>query len=167
MAETLWAPWRMDYILSEKPSRCVFCEAVEAGEPHREENLLLHFGDLTVVMMNRFPYTHAHLMVMPKRHIARLDELTPAEHDEFFSLLVTAQVQLEKTLHPQGFNVGINLGEAAGAGIKDHLHVHIVPRWRGDTNFMPLLADTKVMPEHLSETYRQLQPYFLRLQDKS
>ncbi len=160
MSENLWAPWRMDYILGPKEKGCVFCSALAEGPKGYAENLILYVGEKAFVIMNRFPYSHAHLMILPHRHMAALDELERDECREVFDLVVDSQSILKRALHPQGMNVGINLGEAAGAGIKDHLHVHIVPRWSGDTNFMPLLADSRVMPEHLSETYRNLRRYF-------
>lgn len=163
MADTLWAPWRMDYILGEKPNYCVFCAAAQAAREQDEEHLVLHRGNSAFVMLNRYPYTHAHVMVLPYRHIARLDELEREEHVELFDLLVKTQILLERALHPQGYNVGINLGVAAGAGIEYHLHAHIVPRWNGDTNFMPMLADARVMPEHLNETYKNLKTFFSSL----
>ncbi|MCP4677045.1 MAG: HIT domain-containing protein [Deltaproteobacteria bacterium] len=160
MADTLWTPWRMDYILGPKPDGCVFCTALEQGEKSHEKNLILYTTEHSFVMMNRFPYTHAHLMILPKRHISKLDDLGKEECRELFDLVVKAQSALIRALNPQGLNMGLNQGEAAGAGIKDHLHIHIVPRWNGDTNFMPMLAETRTMPEHLSETYRTLRGHF-------
>ncbi len=163
MSETLWAPWRMDYILGEKPSGCVFCKAVEDGPESHRDHLILAERNSTFVIMNRFPYAHAHIMVLPKKHVTWLEDLSETEHRELFDLVVAAQTALKETLKPQGLNVGINLGEAAGAGIEYHLHVHIVPRWNGDSNFMPVLADVRTMPQHLEETYDALLPAFQRL----
>ncbi|MCP4603603.1 MAG: HIT domain-containing protein [Proteobacteria bacterium] len=160
MTETLWAPWRMDYILGPKSDKCVFCTALSEGEKNFADNFILHSAEHAFVIMNRFPYSHAHIMILPNRHIANLDDLSLEESRSLFDLVVKSQSILKKAFNPQGLNVGINLGVAAGAGIKDHLHVHIVPRWNGDTNFMPLLADARIMPEHMSETYRGLYPLF-------
>jgi ATP adenylyltransferase len=160
MSETLWAPWRMDYILGKKPEGCVFCTALKEGEKKHASNLILRVLERAFVMMNRFPYSHAHIMILPNRHVARIEDLSTDETRELFDLVVSAQTILVRALKPQGMNVGINIGTAAGAGIDDHLHVHVVPRWHGDTNFMPVLADARVMPEHLDETYKQLREYF-------
>ncbi len=160
MTETLWTPWRMDYVLGPKSNECVFCTALNKGEESHDENLILYTAERAFVIMNRFPYSHAHIMILPNKHVASLDDLSLEESRELFDLVVKSQSILKEALNPQGMNVGINLGSAAGAGIKDHLHVHIVPRWNGDTNFMPLLADVRVMPEHISETHRSLRPFF-------
>jgi ATP adenylyltransferase len=164
MSNTLWSPWRMDYILGPKPDTCVFCTALEDGPERYAENLVLAVEPHAYVIMNRFPYTHAHLMVVPKRHVNCLEALEPDEHLALFDLLVRAQTVLRRRLDPQGLNIGMNVGTAGGAGIKDHLHAHIVPRWHGDTNFMPLLADTRCMPEHLDDTYAALAEAFARLE---
>lgn len=152
--QVLWAPWRMKYI--EKPAArgCIFCAAT-AGDPR--ERLLLGTSPASLVMLNRFPYQNGHLMVAPRRHTAKLHELPDAEHGDLGETLRRSVHTLEETFHPQGFNVGLNLGTCAGAGVADHLHWHIVPRWEGDSNFMPVLADVKVMPQHLLATYDQLQ----------
>jgi ATP adenylyltransferase len=110
--------------------------------------------------MNKFPYTHAHIMVVPKRHVDRLEKLNAAEQEELMALWVKAQTTIQEALSPQGVNLGMNIGQAAGAGIEDHLHAHIVPRWVGDTNFMPMLADSRIMPEHLKQTYLKLKKVF-------
>ncbi len=160
MTETLWAPWRMEYILSTKTEECVFCTALAQGPQCYEENLILHVAPKAFVIMNRFPYTHAHIMVIPKRHVSKLDQLNKDEQRAFFDLTTQAQIALDRGLNPQGMNMGLNMGTAAGAGIKDHIHIHLVPRWNGDTNFMPLLADARVMPQHLTETYQTLRAVF-------
>ena len=165
MNKTLWAPWRMDYILGPKSGKCVFCEACEGTEERREENMVLAACPEAFVIMNRYPYTHGHIMVVPARHVSNLEDMTPKEQSVFFELVVKAQTALKEALKPGGLNLGMNLGKAAGAGIEDHLHIHIVPRWDGDTNFMPLLADARVMPEHMDETYRTLVPFFEKLDD--
>lgn len=156
----LWAPWRMDYILGEKTDGCFLCEIFSATADHDRKNLLLYRGDTCAVVMNRYPYNNGHLMIAPYRHINRLDLLTDAEKLELSTFTSKAVAILEQQMNAEGFNIGINLGSVAGAGLKDHLHQHIVPRWNGDTNFMPVLADTKVMPQHLEATYDQLAQHF-------
>jgi ATP adenylyltransferase len=157
---TLWAPWRMSYILQEKKRNCFFCQGLL--ERKDEENLILHRGKLAFVVMNRFPYNNGHLMVVPRRHLQHLEELSPREGLELFDLLQVSLRVLGASLNPQGFNVGLNLGKAAGAG-EQHVHFHIVPRWVGDSNYMPVLGETKVIPEYLSETYRKLRLTFDRV----
>lgn len=153
----IWAPWRIEYIESEKEDACIFCTA---GEKDHEESLLLHSSPDAMVMLNRYPYNSGHIMVAPSRHVADIAELTPGESTGIMSMLARSKTALAGAMKPDGFNVGANLGSAAGAGIADHLHFHIVPRWNGDTNFMPVFADIKVMPEHLAGTWRKLAPYF-------
>ena len=160
MTETLWAPWRMDYIVGPKPDGCIFCGALEGDETAQKEKFILHVAKHTYVIMNRFPYTHAHIMVVPKRHVDRLEKLNADEQQELMALWVSAESIIQRAFSPQGVNLGMNIGQAAGAGIEDHLHAHIVPRWVGDTNFMPMLADSRVMPEHLTETYLKLRKAF-------
>ena len=160
--EVLWAPWRMAYIESAAAGKrtdggCIFCGALE-GEPR--ERLLLGAGAASLVMLNRYPYGSAHLMVAPRRHTASLAELPVDEHGDLAETLRRALRTLEEVLRPEGFNLGMNLGACAGAGVKDHLHWHVVPRWTGDTNFMPLLAEVRVMPQHLLATYDTLRPAF-------
>jgi ATP adenylyltransferase len=154
MTEQLWAPWRLEYIrrADEQPG-CVFCNAA-AGDD--EELLVVHRGELALALLNRFPYASGHLMVAPLRHVGEYAELTAAEAAEIHELTAAALAALRATMAPQGFNVGWNLGQVAGGSIAAHLHEHVVPRWGGDTNFMPVLADVKVMPEHLAETRRKL-----------
>jgi ATP adenylyltransferase len=159
MSETLWAPWRMDYILEKKPQMCIFCRAAQASADDAE-NLVLYRATDTFVIMNRYPYTHAHIMVVPYQHADRLEQLSTSARAELMDLWVRAQSVIIDTFSPQGINLGMNLGQAAGAGIEAHLHAHIVPRWNGDTNFMPMLADTRIMPEHLSQTFAKLKTAF-------
>jgi len=163
MTDTLWTPWRMDYILGPKPDGCVFCTALSEGEPSYADNLILHMGQRAFIMMNRYPYSHGHVMILPKKHVSWLEDLDKATQTELFELVVVAQSAIKKSFNPQGLNLGMNLGSAAGAGIDDHIHVHIVPRWNGDTNFMPVLADTRTMPEHLADTYRTLSQSFIEI----
>jgi ATP adenylyltransferase len=152
--EQLWAPWRLEYIQTadEQPG-CVFCRVAELAD---EEGLVVHRDDVGFVVLNRFPYASGHLMVAPLRHVGALGDLTDDEALEIHRLVSTALRVLDETMAPQGFNLGWNLGRIAGAGVVDHVHEHVVPRWGGDTNFMPVLADVKVMPEHLAETRRKL-----------
>jgi len=153
----LWAPWRMDYILEKKEEGCLFCRKI--AERRDRVNLILHRGKFGFVMMNKFPYNNGHLMVVPYRHCLDFETLRAIEAVEIFTLLSTATRALRDHLRAQGFNVGINIGREGGAG-KDHLHVHVVPRWAGDTNFMPILGETKVIPEYLEKTYQILRPSF-------
>ncbi len=151
----LWAPWRMEFIrncIEDKNEGCFLCEAVNK----EEGGLVVSLTERAICVMNRYPYTNGHLLVAPRRHERDLDGLNSEELQEVMSLTIQAKKALEKTVSPHGFNIGMNLGEAAGAGLASHLHVHIVPRWRGDTNFMPVLADAKVIPQALDELIAQL-----------
>jgi ATP adenylyltransferase len=150
----LWAPWRLEYVQSadEQPG-CVFCNAADGDD---EAALVVHRGELAFVLLNRFPYSSGHLMVAPYRHGASFEELRDDEALALHRLTAAAVGELRETMHPEGYNVGWNLGRVAGAGVLDHVHMHVVPRWGGDTNFMPVLADVKVIPEHLTATRRKL-----------
>jgi len=150
----LWAPWRLAYVAGPKVEGCVFCEALTSNDDRAA--LVLHRAELGFLILNRYPYNSGHLMVVPNRHVARLDALSPQEAEALMRLAALAVRVLESAAGAQGFNVGMNLGRAAGAGIEEHLHMHVVPRWVGDTNFMPVLGDTKVIPEHLEATYDRL-----------
>jgi len=152
--KVIWAPWRMKYILSEKSEECLFCE--KANQKKDKENYILLRGKRAFIILNTFPYNNGHLMVVPYRHLANLEELSQQELSELTSLVMKGVTSLKEALNPDGFNIGLNLGEAAGAGIKDHLHVHIVPRWSEDNNFMPVVANTKVIMESLDDTYKKL-----------
>jgi ATP adenylyltransferase len=162
MTERLWSPWRMAYIRGGGDGKggCIFCDLPAAGEEHDEENHLLARGKLSFVMLNAFPYNPGHLMVAPYRHVGRYGELTADELAETMAFAGTAIAALEEDSGADGFNLGMNLGQVAGAGIADHLHLHLVPRWGGDTNFMPVVGHTKVLPELLAETYQRLRPRF-------
>jgi ATP adenylyltransferase len=150
----LWAPWRLEYVSSpDEAEPCVFCAAAATGD---EEGLVAHRGTTAFVLLNKFPYASGHVMIAPYRHEPDLGELSDAEALEIHRLLGQGMAALAETFAPQGYNVGWNLGRIAGAGIADHVHAHLVPRWAGDTNFMPVLADVKVLPEHLAETRRKL-----------
>ncbi len=158
MQKPLWAPWRIEYILGEKSGECFLCRAFK--EDQDRENLVLKRAKTCVVVMNRFPYNNGHLMIAPLRHIDAIERLTPEEQRELMALTARSVEILKQVMNPQGFNIGLNLGEAAGAGLKDHLHQHIVPRWAGDTNFMPVLGDVRVIPQALLELYDRLAPAF-------
>jgi ATP adenylyltransferase len=155
--QVLWAPWRMAYVGGPKESGCIFCGAATT---HDLRSRLVLAQQPAIVMLNRFPYANGHLMVAPRRHAAGLDVLPADEFHAFMQVLQRAVALLTDAFHPEGLNVGMNLGAAAGAGVKDHVHWHIVPRWVGDTNFMPMLADVRVIPEHLEATFDRLQPLF-------
>ena len=157
--ERIWAPWRMEYIANHKPTECIFCVA-NSKECDREK-LILYRSALSLVMLNRYPYTNGHLLISPLRHTADMDSLSGEEMLDLFKTLNLCRAILQDVASPQGFNIGINLGRAAGAGIEEHLHLHIVPRWNGDTNFMSVVADLRVMPENLLATYDMLLPEFL------
>lgn len=162
----LWAPWRMTYIAGEDPSAgkgCIFCLRDSADEDVARQ--VLYRGEHAVVIMNRYPYTNGHLMIAPFRHTAELSELSPDEVLEMYNLTALAQKILKETMQPQGFNLGMNLGRAAGAGVEDHLHLHLVPRWIGDTNFMPVFDEVRVIPQHLEATYVLLRRHFQQLGD--
>ena len=154
----LWAPWRMDYIMLEKPAGCILCE--KPAQNNDAANYILYRGNQNFVMMNAYPYNPGHLMIAPYRHVASLEELTGEELHEHIDIVSRSIRVLRQVFSPGGFNVGINMGKVAGAGITDHVHTHIVPRWQGDTNFMPVLADTRVIPQALAETYEKLQGEF-------
>ena len=156
MAKPLWAPWRLEYIQQAgEDEGCVFC-AEACGELAEDASLLVRRGSSAIVILNKFPYSSGHLLVAPIRHVGELHELTNDEVLELHVLAVAGVEALGLTYGPAGFNLGWNLGQAAGAGIADHVHLHVVPRWFGDTNFMPVLADVKVLPEHLLETRDRL-----------
>jgi len=152
--EHMWAPWRMEFILTEKPDDCILCQ--KPAQNDDEGNLILHRGRLNFVILNKFPYNPGHLMVAPYRHIATLEDMTDEELMDHFSMVRRCTKAMRGVLEPAGFNIGINLGKIAGAGIDSHAHTHIVPRWSGDTNFMPVLADTRVLPEGLASTFAKL-----------
>lgn len=158
--EVIRAPWRMTYInsasdsSSSQKSDCFFCAYL--AEKNDEENLIVARGTFSFVLMNRFPYSSGHLMIVPFKHTATLSDLLPEEYSEIFSFSQKATVVLKTIMHTDGFNLGMNIGKVAGAGVDTHLHLHVVPRWNGDTNFMSVTAETKVLPEALSETYKRL-----------
>lgn len=159
--ETLWAPWRMEYILSAKDQECIFC--TKPLEQDRRKALVLACTRESVVMMNRYPYANGHLMVAPLRHTADLYSLPDHEYADLGETLRRTVGLLNEALRPEGMNIGMNLGRCGGAGFEEHLHWHIVPRWVGDTNFMPMLAEVRVIPEHLEALYDRLHPVFASL----
>lgn len=152
--ENLWAPWRIEYILSKKSPGCIFCD--KPRENKDEENLIIYRGKYHFMIMNAFPYNNGHMMVVPYRHTSTLEGWSDDERKELMELANMAVDLLGRLMRPDGFNLGINMGIVAGAGVADHIHLHIVPRWNGDTNFMPVLSDTRVISEHLRATYQKL-----------
>ena len=159
----MWAPWRMAYVSAEhdhefEGPQCVFCELPAQGDD--VQALILARGQHCFVIMNAYPYASGHLMVVPYSHLDRLTDMPPDAVAEMMEFARAAQVVLSEAMHPHGFNLGMNQGSAAGAGIADHLHLHLVPRWSGDTNFMPVTGDVRVMPQSLEETYAMLKPGF-------
>lgn len=153
----LWAPWRMEFIKGEKPGECVFCAALTQKEDRK--NLVLHRADKAFIILNKYPYNNGHLMIVPNRHIADFAQLEDEELLAIAQLSRSAVKALTEAYKPEGFNLGMNLGQSAGAGIKDHLHLHVLPRWGGDTNFLPVIAETKSMHQHLEGSYDQLKPW--------
>jgi len=155
--DSLWAPWRMSYLTSAPAGGCVFCEAQRGEE---RDKLLLHRGRRCFVLLNRYPYANGHAMIAPLGHIATLSELDPETRGEILELLVRAEGALRAEYRPHGFNVGMNIGRCAGAGVEGHLHLHLVPRWDGDTNFMTTTGGTRVLPEDLTVTWERLRRHF-------
>lgn len=164
--DRLWTPWRLAYVTAaahDDPG-CVFCAAATraGGDP-----LIVYQGRTCFIILNLYPYNNGHLMVVPARHVGRLADLAADELGELMQLTRAAEIALEERYHPHGFNMGLNLGKSAGAGVLDHLHMHIVPRWNGDTNFMTVVGETRVLPETLDETARQLAPLVARFAAES
>jgi len=160
--DRLWSPWRLDYVVKgdHGETGCVFCQAPRLPEV---ESLVVFEGSACYVILNLYPYNNGHLMVVPTRHVATLAALTGEEMDEIGRLTQRCEIVLTEAYRPQGFNVGINLGKPAGAGVLDHVHVHVVPRWNGDTNFMTVVGNMRVLPEELGASARRLRPIFSRL----
>ena len=159
--KVLWAPWRIQYITGEKEEGCIFCK--KPKERNDKKNLILYTGETSFIIMNRYPYSNGHLMTVPYRHISNLSDLTQEERLELMNLTVKC-TDILQAIRPDGFNIGMNLGRAGGAGIDDHLHYHIVPRWNGDSNFMSVIADVRVMPEYLEQTYETLSKHLKSLE---
>lgn len=159
--ERLWAPWRLQYVTQEKPGGCIFCDKPLLGDERAAH--IVHRGTLAYVMLNTFPYNNGHLLVAPFAHESALEDLPPDTLHEMMDLAQQCTRAFKLVFDPDGINIGFNLGAAAGAGIKDHLHLHLVPRWQGDTNFMPVIADVRVIPQALDASYEQLLGAFERL----
>jgi ATP adenylyltransferase len=157
--DRLWSPWRLTYVTGgTSTAQCIFCEAAEAADAP----LVLHRGTHAFVILNLYPYNNGHLMIVPRRHIATLAEATADELQELIGLTRRSEIVLTEAYAPHGLNVGINLGKAAGAGLADHLHIHVVPRWSGDTNFMTVVGIVRVLPETLDATAEKLRPLFAK-----
>lgn len=154
----VWAPWRIEYIRSPKAKGCILCD--KPAEKKDAENLILYRGKKNFVILNLYPYNPGHLMVVPYRHISSPEEMTPEERHEHFDIITVCLKALRDEFTPGGFNIGINMGRAAGAGIEEHVHSHIVPRWNGDTNFFTTVGDVRAVPEALADTYQKLKERF-------
>ena len=162
MMERIWAPWRIAYIRngrSKKDKGCLFCR-VKKEDKKRKENYLLKKGKFSLVLLNLYPYNNGHLLFAPLRHISKLSQLSKEEREEIFFLVNRSIEALNKIIKPDGYNLGMNLGKIAGAGVPGHIHFHLVPRWTGDTNFFPVVSETKVISQSLSELYQKLLPFF-------
>ncbi len=159
--ERLWTPWRLDYVTaaSEMVPGCVFCAALA---PDADTTLIVFRGASCFVILNLYPYNNGHVMVVPQRHVGRLSDLSPDEATELMGLTRAVEIALQELYQPHGFNMGLNLGKSAGAGVLDHLHMHVVPRWYGDTNFMTVVGETRVLPEELARTAERLRPILAR-----
>jgi ATP adenylyltransferase len=159
--QRIWAPWRLEYVKDaskDSEDTCIFCVALEGGDD--EANLIVHRGERAFVILNKFPYTNGHLMVAPYEHVATLPEVDAETLAEMMALTQRGMAALEERYSPHGYNVGFNQGRVAGAGVEHHIHMHVVPRWGGDTNFMPVLGDTRVMPQTLEQSYEALRGAF-------
>lgn len=170
--QQLWAPWRSQYMKSfsedaPQKSKCFFCEAAHADSDDDRKHLVVYRGKQVFVILNRYPYNTGHIMVTPFRHSGDIVELTEEESSELMSLLRLASKVLQSVYSPDGINIGANLGQGAGAGVPGHLHFHLLPRWNGDTNFLPIIAETKVISESLDETWHKLSAAFIELQSHS
>ena len=150
----LWSPWRLEYLKAPKKDGCIFCQAIQSNQDR--ENLVLWRGERAFLILNRFPYNNGHLMVVPYTHVPSLEDLDTPILTELMLLLKRSLAALRMAMQPDGFNIGANLGHVAGAGIEDHVHLHVVPRWSGDTNFMPIVGDVRVIPQTWLQTYDQL-----------
>lgn len=159
--KVLWAPWRMDYILGPKAGNCPFC--VPETQLEDEERLIVFRGKFTFVLLNKFPYNNGHIMVTPYRHVMNFEDLTKDEAYELTDLLQLSNRALKEFCNPDGINMGINLGRAAGAGVAEHLHVHLVPRWVGDSSFIAVMDEVRIVPEHIQKTYEKLLSIFKKL----
>jgi ATP adenylyltransferase len=161
--DILWTPWRFRYVSEGvKTGGCIFCEKAAADPARDRDNLILHRGQRNLVILNLFPYTTGHIMIAPYAHVATLAELDAETLQEMMTLAQKVETALERTYHPEGFNLGMNLGRSAGAGVADHVHLHFLPRWTGDTSFMTTVGETRVQPEDLATTYDKLVLFFRR-----
>jgi ATP adenylyltransferase len=157
--DRIWAPWRLEYVRdADRGEECIFCSKPRAGDD--AEALIVHRGELAYVILNLFPYTNGHLMVAPFEHVGRLQEVDAGTLAEMLELAKRAMERIEVVYAPQGFNMGFNQGRVAGAGVEGHIHMHVVPRWAGDTNYMSVIADTRVMPQSLEDSYEALRAGF-------
>jgi len=156
--DRLWNPWRFQYVTKEKREGCIFCELPLEGRD--EQNLIVYRARFNYVILNRYPYTTGHLMVVPFKHTDSLQGIDDDASQELFELVRTADRKLRDVYHPKGMNLGMNQGEAAGAGIAEHIHMHVLPRWIGDANFLTVIGETRILPEELSDTYRKLKAVF-------
>jgi ATP adenylyltransferase len=154
----IWAPWRVEYIRSKNPTGCIFCD--KPNENKDAENYILYRGELNFIIMNCFPYNPGHLMTVPYRHLGQLEDMTSDERREHYEIISRAVGVLREVTNTENFNIGMNLGRVAGAGISDHIHTHIVPRWNGDNNFMPVIGETRVISESLQDIYNRLKEKF-------
>ncbi|AWR97220.1 HIT domain-containing protein [Acidianus sulfidivorans JP7] len=167
--EYIWAPWRSAYVAdtskkTKKDSSCIFCDFIK--QDNDKENLIVYRGRYAFVILNRFPYNPGHLMIVPYRHVSTLELLEDHEISEIFKLSKISMKVIRSIYSPDGFNLGVNIGRVAGAGIESHVHVHIVPRWNGDANFMPIIANTKVLPESLGDTYKKIKDGIQKILDE-
>ncbi len=157
--KVLWAPWRMEYVSSDNnKGECIFCTGDDRSQDERR--FILFIGNRSIVLMNRFPYINGHLLIAPLRHVSTLNALSPEEKLDLITMVEKSIGVLKEVMNPEGFNVGLNLGKIAGAGVEDHIHFHVVPRWNGDTNYMTVFGEVRVIPEHIQATYRKLLPFF-------
>jgi len=156
--QRLWAPWRLEYIKGPKPEECIFCAGPGAGDDAAK--YVVRRGEHCFAMLNAFPYNNGHLMVSPYRHVPSIEELDEAELLELMTLTQASLSALRAAYQPEGFNLGVNQGKIAGAGVEDHVHLHVVPRWSADTNFMPVIGDTRVLPQSLEDSYRDVTKAF-------
>lgn len=156
--KTIWAPWRIKYILEKKQEKCIFC--IKKTGAYKKKHLILSESKHSFVILNRYPYSAGHLMVIPERHLPDLDQMNQEEITDFFQMVRYAAMALKNAINPDGLNLGANLGKAAGAGAEKHFHFHIVSRWSGDHNFMPIMGNTMVVSEYPEDTYERLLPHF-------
>jgi ATP adenylyltransferase len=157
--KVVWAPWRMEYVGSDQENEgCIFCPGNDRTQD--EKKLILYRSDWSIVLMNRFPYSNGHLLIAPLRHTSSFDSLSPDEKLDLLNMVERSASVLRDVMDPAGFNIGMNLGKVAGAGVEDHMHFHIVPRWSGDTNYMTVLGEVRIIPEHIQATYEKLLPFF-------